>query len=146
MKEFFRIAYRSPLEEEVRKNFRYLAHQECPTEPETFYLKFIGVGFVQAMNDDLWYRSFRSQILTLTEANKNSGWLVLSRAKEIYEEAAKANPKEYANDTFERWLTFLTGNNLLIRHPSEMLEITTRGKDFLCFMAHWGRDAQDKRL
>ena len=146
IEEFFRLAYRSPLEEELIKNFRYIAHEKSPQNPEEFYLKILSIGFVQAVNDDIWYRAFRSQLVTLVEVNKNGGWLTTQKAKAVFEEAASANPKAYEKDTFERWLSFLTSNQLLIRHPSEMLEITTRGKDLIRYMAHWGRDIESKRL
>lgn len=33
---------------------------------------------------------------------------------------------------------------LLVEHPSQMLEITHRGKDFLKYLTHWGADISKK--
>jgi hypothetical protein len=146
IKEFFRTAYRTTAEAEVRKNFYILARQEQPNEPEKFYLDFIGVGFLAAVFDSFWWRMFRSQLLALLEINRNSGRLPLAKVRDFYDAAAKAYPTEYADDTFERWFSYLTQNGLVIHHPSEMVEITVRGKEFLKYLAHWGREPKDKRL
>lgn len=145
--EFFRMGYRSPvLEQETRKNMRILARQKSPDNVEAFYLDLIGVGLLAALYDSIWYPMFRSQLLSLLEINRNGGVLALASVKVFYDDAAIAHPKEYANETFERWLSYLPKNGLILRHPSEMIEITVRGKDFLKFLTHWGREAKDKRL
>jgi hypothetical protein len=144
--EFYRLAYRTPLEEEVKNNFRILAHQKQPNDVEGFYLKFIGVGLVQAADDAVWWPMFRSQLLALMEINRNSGMLPLSALKPFYDKAAEEYPKEYASDSFERWFSYLTSNWLVINYASGMVEITVRGKDFLKYLAHWGREPKDKRL
>lgn len=68
------------------------------------------------------------------------------KAQAIYAEAVKAFPEELKQYTFDIWLSYLVKNELLLRHPSEMLEITTKGKDFLKYLTHWGRDDKLKRL
>lgn len=65
IKEFFRHAYRSTQEDEIRKNFRLLAQAEQPNDHEEFYLKFIGVGFMATFFDSIWWPMFRSQLLVL---------------------------------------------------------------------------------
>ncbi len=145
--EFFRMAYRSPIiEKEAQKNFRILARQKSPDNVELFYLEFIGVGLMAALYDSIWWPMFRSQLLALIEVNRHSGVLPLSTTKTFYDAAAQEYPKEYADDSFERWLSYLTKNLLVLKHPSEMVEITVRGKDFLKYLTHWGREPKDKRL
>lgn len=144
--QFFRAAYRTTIEAEVRQNFYLTSRQRQPNDPEKFYLDFIGIGFIAALYDSIWYPMFRSQLLALQEVNKHGGLLPVAKVKEFYDAAAREFPGEYQTDTFERWLTYLTKNVLVIHHPSDMVEITVRGRDFLKFLAHWGRDAKGKRL
>jgi hypothetical protein len=146
IKEFFRTAYRTPLEEDVRKNFRTLAAQEEPKDRERFYLNFIGVGLVQAIYDSLWWPMYQSQLMALLEINRNGGIVPIDKIKALYDKAAQKYPKEYAKDTFERWLSYLAKNGLVLNHPSGMVEITIRGKDFLKYLTHWGRELDAKRL
>jgi hypothetical protein len=148
IKEFFRLAYRTPLEAEVRKNFYLLARQEQPNDPERFYLDFIGVGLVSVIYNDIWWPMYKSQLLALQEVNRRNGLLPVSEAKRHYEDALREYAQEYARTptAFEQWLQYLSANGLVLRHPSEMLEITERGKDFLKYLTHWGRGADLKRL
>lgn len=148
--EFFRVAYRSYQEAEVRKNFRLLAHQQSPQDHEKFYLEFIGVGFIQAVFDNIWWIIFKSQLLALLELNRRDGVLHMIDVKRFYHEASSMYAKEYAeyNTTFDKWLSYLTSNGLALHHPSpnERIEITVRGKDFLKYLTHWGRGPDSKRL
>jgi hypothetical protein len=145
--EFFRLAYRSPaMEQEAQKNMRILARQKSPNNVELFYLELIGVGLMAALYDSIWWPMFCSQLLALIDINRNNGILPLSKVKAFYDVAAQGYPKEYADDSFDRWLSYLTNNVLVLKHPSEMVEITLRGKDFLKYLTHWGREPKDKRL
>ena len=146
MDKFFRDAYHSPaMEKEIRKNMRILADQRNPTNHDDFYLEVISTGLLAALYDSIWYPMFRSQLLALYAVNK-AGVLPTAKARVFYEDAARQYPVDYADDKFERWLKFLVGNGLVIVHPSEMIEISVRGKDFLKYLTHWGREEKDKRL
>lgn len=143
---FYRDAYRSPtIEAEAHKNMRILARQKSPSNTEAFYLDIIGIGLMAAVYDTIWYPMFRSQLLALQAVN-SAGLLAIGKVQEFYETAAKEFPKNYATDTFERWLSYLVSNGLVLSHPSGMVEITVRGKDFLKYLTHWGREAKSKRL
>jgi hypothetical protein len=144
--EFFRIAYVSQLSREVETNMRFVAHQKSPNDVEAFYLRFIGVGLVQAIHDSVWWPMYKSQLGALLEVNRNGGIVPIANVKQYYDGAAEQYPKEYQKDSFERWLSYLTSNQLVIRHPSDMAEITVNGKDFLKFLTHWGREPNGKRL
>jgi hypothetical protein len=144
--EFFRVAYISAQQTEVEKNFKLIAAQKQPDDPAAFYLKFIGVGFIQALFDSLWWPMFKSQLVALLEINKHQGALPIANVKTIYIRASEEYPDHYANDTFERWLGYLTKNGLVLNHPTGIVEITVRGKDFLKYLVHWGREPNDKRL
>jgi hypothetical protein len=147
IEEFFRMAYRSPeLEKETHKNMRILARQRNPDDIEKFYLEVIGVGLLAALYDSIWWPMFRSQLLALTEVNRNSGMLPIAKVKGFYDRAAEEYKQEYADDNFERWFSYLTKNLFVLHHGSDMIEITVRGKDFLKYLTHWGREPKDKRL
>jgi hypothetical protein len=62
-----------------------------------------------------------------------------------YDKAAVDYPNLYPKYSFEQWLNYLMSEQLLIRHPSDMLEITHKGRDFLKYLAHWGRDINVKK-
>ncbi len=70
IKEFFRLAYRTASEAEVRKNFYLLARQEQPQDPEKFYLEFIGIGFISVAYDNIWWPMYGSQLAALIEVNR----------------------------------------------------------------------------
>lgn len=145
--QFFRMAYRSPsLEKEAQKNMRILARQRNPDNVESFYLELIGAGLLATLYDSIWWPMFRSQLLALMEVNRNSGVLSLAKVKGFYDKAADEYPKDYASDSFDRWFSYLVKNQLVLHHASDMVEITVRGKDFLKYLTHWGREPQDKRL
>jgi hypothetical protein len=106
----------------------------------------IGVGFIQSLFDLMWWTMFKSQLLALLDVNKHNGILPIADVKSGYNSAAEEYPDHYANDSFERWLSYLTKNGLVLNHPSGMIEITVRGKDFLKYLVHWGREPNNKRL
>jgi hypothetical protein len=147
IEEFFRMAYRSPpLEKESHKNMRILARQKSPDDVEKFYLELIGVGLMAALYDSIWWPMFKSQLLALIEVNRNNGVLPIGKAKDFYDKASEEYTQEYTNDNFGRWFSYLTKNLLVLHHASDMVEITVRGKDFLKYLTHWGREPKDKRL
>jgi hypothetical protein len=144
--DWFRRAYYSPLTAEIENNIKVVAHTNQPNDHEAFYSRFIGAGLVACLHDMTWAYIFKSQLLMLAEMNKKGGWLSLPKAKVFYDQAVPVCPKVYSTYSFESWLAYLQGETLLIRHPTdashpvEMLEITHKGKDFLRYLAHWGRD------
>ena len=137
--QFFRASYFSPLTAEVEHNIKLIANNAEPTSPELFYSRFIGVGLIAAMHDSVWHVIFKSQLLMLTEMNRK-GVLPLLDAKQFYVRAVPACPKVYPAYPFDQWLNYMKAQQLLVHHPTDMLEISHRGKDFLKYLAHWGRD------
>lgn len=142
---YFRLSYKSEMTAEVEKNIRPIATYNRPNDKEGFLAAFIGVGLVAYLHDITWAYIFRSQILMLTATTRNNGWLTLAHAKTYYDDAASRFPQTYQNYSYDQWLDFLISQQLLIRHPSAMLEITIRGKDFLKYLTHWGRLADDRK-
>jgi hypothetical protein len=137
-KDYFLHAYFSPVTSELENNIKIIAHREQPQNVEDFYARFIGVGAVSYMYEVLWLRIFKSQFLMLLETNHRNGWLSASDARVYYDNAVPLCPKLYPDYTLDGWLQFLIDERLLFKHPSNMLEITQKGKDFLKYAAHWG--------
>jgi hypothetical protein len=137
--EYFRLAYHSDCTVDIEKRIRIAAHQSQPDNHEAFYAKFIGVGLIAYMHDIVWAYIFRSQILALMELVHKGGLMPIADAKAHYDLAAGESPQMYTGYSFDNWLKFLKSNSLVIQHPSNMLEITVRGKDYLKYSTHYGR-------
>jgi hypothetical protein len=143
---YFRNAHQSGLTADVEKRIRIAASQGRPLyEPEDFYAKFIGIGLISYLHDITWVLIWRSQLLMLNELNRNNGQIPLSKGKEFYDRAVTEYPENYQNYSFDQWLEFMQAQSLLIRHPSEMLEITWRGRDFLSYLGHTSRTADERK-
>ena len=145
--EFFRTAYYSPqLQAETEQRFRNAANQEQPNERESFYLKFISAGLLMYNYDTIWLSIYRSQLEALLDINRNNGILPLARVRTHFDQAEAANSELFkkSNTTLDIWLAFLTSRQLLIRHASDMIEITIGGKDFLKYLLHWGREPHQR--
>lgn len=97
------------------------------------------------MHNTTWSSIYRSQLLLLTEMNHKAGIVPMQAARSFYDEAVKGFPQIYTNYAFEQWLGFLKGDQLIIEHPSSMLELTHKAKDFLKYVAHWGADINGKK-
>ncbi len=135
---FFKFAYHSPLTAEAEKNMHIIADKECPQDEVGYLCRFIGVGITAHLYEMAWAYIFRSQLLMLLEINRRNGYLPMTEAKTFYDKAAMAFPNLYATYPFTSWLEFIKNQRLLIEHPSQMLEITHMGKDFLKYLTHRG--------
>ena len=136
---FFRQNYASSLTAEAERNIRIAAAQNQPTDHAGFLARFIGVGLISYLHDITWAYIFKSQLLMLLELNRRGGFLPLNDAKPYYDKAVVDYPKLYSNYSFSGWISFIKEHQLIIQHPTDMLEITVRGKDFLKYLTHWGR-------
>jgi hypothetical protein len=138
-REWFRLSYHSPVTAEIENNIKIIAEQNQPGDHESFYARFIGVGLVSYFHDMTWAYIFKSQLLLLAETNRRIvHQLPLSDAKVYYDRATEQYPKVYENYSFQQWMNYMFSEQLLIKHPSDMLEITYRGNDLLKYLAHWG--------
>jgi hypothetical protein len=134
-KDFFKRAYYSPVTAELENNIKVIAHRE--SNPEDFYARFIGVGLPTFMYEIAWASMFKSQFLALSELNRQI-LLPSSEVKKFYDNAVSVCPKVYLEYPFEKWLAYLIFHQLVIKHPSEMVELTHKGRDFLKYLAHHG--------
>ena len=142
---FLKIAYTSSMQSEIENRTRMSAAQTQPNDQEGFYVRLIAVGIIQFSYDMIWTNIYKSQLLMLLELDRK-GFIPVSEAKTYYDNAASEAPFIYENYSFEQWLDFLKEKLLLIRHPSEMLEVTIQAKDFLKYLVHWGRYADARRF
>jgi hypothetical protein len=144
---FFRTAYLSPLQDVGANSYITEAERVRPNDKASFYLDILAVGSIQILYDDLWWNIYRSQIRALSALN--AGMLPIDEFRKPFDEALV----EFADDfarlkiIFEDWIGFLEKNQLLIVHPSKMIEITLKGRDFLKYLLHHGRQVDTaKRL
>jgi hypothetical protein len=144
---FFRTSYLSPLQDVGANSYIAEAERVRPNDKASFYLDVLAVGSIQMLYDDLWWRIYRSQIRALSALN--AGMLPIDEYRKPFDEASI----EFADDfarlkiTFDDWMKFMTETTLLIVHPSKMVEITLKGRDFLKYLLHNGRNADEaKRL
>jgi hypothetical protein len=137
---FFRTNYVSSLTAEGEKNILLAAAQYQPSDCAGFLARIIGIGLVAYLHDMTWAYIFKSQLLMLSELNRRGGVMSLDDAKPYYDKAAIDFPKIYLAYSYTQWLSFVKQQQLLIQHPNDELEITVKGKDFLKYLTHWGRD------
>lgn len=139
---FFKASYFSPLTAEAQKNVQIMANEKQPEDPANFLARFIGVGLVSYLHQHAWFTIFKSQILLLQDLNRRN--VPIADAKGYYDKAVLERPSFYTGYSFEQWILYMTQEQLVLRHPSDMLEITFKGKDFLKYLTHWGYDINIK--
>ena len=139
---FFLRLYNSTLNSEIETNLRLAANQNQPNDHEGFFIKLISVGLVAYVYDIAWAYIYKSQMLLLMELNRRM--MPLLEVRPYYDTAAEAYPAVYKNYSFEQWLNWIKASYLIIQHPSNMVEITARGRDFLKYLVHLGRYVDDK--
>ena len=142
-KRLFALAHYSPVTAEIEKNIRIIAQQNAPNDKEAFYARFIGVGVVAYQHDVSWFTIYGSQLEALAELNSR-GLIPVADLKKHYDKAVMAYPKTYANYSFEQWLNYMQSRMLIARYPSQMVELSFNGKDFLKYLAHVGHDIHGK--
>jgi len=140
---FFNHAYTSQIVEQTKDNVRAAAEQNRPADRESFYVDMLGIGIAAYIYDMIWAYAYKSQIQMLTELVRRFT-MPLSEVKAYYDKAAAEYPDIYKTYTFDGWMAWLKSQLLLIHHPTDMIEGTLRARDFLKYLAHWGRDANQK--
>ena len=144
-KQHFALAYYSPVTAEVEKNIKIVAQRDFPNDKEAFYARFIGIGIVVYQCDITWFLIFGCQIQALVELNSHGRTVPISDLLKHYDKAVKDYPATYTKYPFEEWLDFMKSRFLITVYPSQMVEISWGGKDFLKYLAHAGRDINGKK-
>jgi hypothetical protein len=137
-KKFFALAYYSPVTAETEKNIKLVAQNSSPNDREAFYARFIGVGAVAYMHDWTWFTLYGSQFMALVELN-GRGLRPVADLQKHYDKAVTDYPNTYTDYTFKQWLDYMKSRNLIAIYPSQMVEISFGGQDFLRYLAHAGR-------
>jgi hypothetical protein len=140
---FFRENYHSPLQMEVEGNVRKMIDSRPQAERDDFVVRFIANGIVSYLYDTTWWTIYRSQILALQALNKTV--LRQEEIKKYYNAAAAQSPSVYANYSFEQWMAYMKGQTLILEQPGNTVGITVRGRDFLKYMVHHSRSADDRK-
>ena len=144
-RDYFRRSWFSTFTAEIEHNIKLVAEKFEPQEREAFYARLIGVGLVSYTHDVTWLIIYKSQLLLLQQLSRGA-MLPISEARTLYDQAVIEYPQTYANYPFERWMDYLTNQTqLVVRHPSDMLDLTYRARDFLGYIGHWGRDINERR-
>ena len=126
--EYFRTAYYGPLQDEIEKNIRAAATATQPHDREGFFVKLISIGVMGYLYDMIWFTIYRSQLLFLLDLNHKNGLLPLHIAKTYYAKAVLDHPVTYEKYSFDQWMDYMKIQLLILVHPSDMIEITVRGK------------------
>lgn len=138
-KKFFALAYYSPVTAEAEQNIKVIAQRYAPDNKEAFYARFIGIGLVAYQHDTTWYAIFGSQLQAMMELSAR-GVIPIADLKKYYDKAAVDFPQTYISYSFEQWLSYLKERSLIATYPSQMVELSFNGKDFLRYLAHLGRN------
>lgn len=142
-KQFFALSHYSPITAEVEKNIKLAAMQNSPSDKEAFYARFIGVGVVAYFHDVTWYTIYGSQLECLGELN-SKGVVPLAVVRAHYDAVVPKFPALYPKYTFDDWLHYMQDRMLVVRYPTDMVDITHHGKDFLKYLTHIGRNIHGK--
>lgn len=137
VKKHFALAYYSPVTAEIEKNIKAIAEQNYPKDKESFYARFIGVGAVAYLHEATWLGIYRSQLDALNELSSR-GLIPVAELRKHYDKAVHDYPNAYKDRSFEQWLKYMQSRFLIARYPSEMVELSFGGKDFLRYVAHAG--------
>lgn len=142
-KKFFALAHYSPVTAEIEKNIRIIAEQNSPNDKEAFYARLIGVGTIAFQHDMTSLLIFGSQVKAMTELSSR-GLMPVADLKKHYDKAVVEFPGTYKDYSFEQWLDFMKSRLLIAVYPSQMVEISFAGQDFLKYVSHFGRNVIDK--
>jgi hypothetical protein len=142
-KKFFAQAYYSPITAEIEKNIKVIAQQNSPNDKEAFYARFIGIGAIAYQYDVSWFTIFGSQLRALEETNSR-GLIPVTDLKKHYEKAVVDYPKTFEDYSFDQWLGFMKSRMLIAVYPSQMVELSWGGKDFLKYLAHMAWNTKEK--
>jgi hypothetical protein len=127
--------------EEVEKHFyRMAAHFTDTAEREQFLVRTLSAGALTVLHDQTWQTIFRSQCDLLQELNTKPA-MNLDQVKPFYDAAVAAHPEAYKERSFELWLSYMRGQNVILQ-DANVIQITIRGKDFLRYIVQEGRSVK----
>ncbi|MGH9688296.1 MAG: hypothetical protein ACRD5K_14525 [Candidatus Acidiferrales bacterium] len=143
--EAFFQTYQTPLMAETEMNIRARAEKYKPGPDRERFLVTTCARFVLlSANEQIWSLIFRSQIRALEEVNKHP--VKIDLLKHYYDAGLREDPKVYGDGkySFVGWLAFLR-RWILVVENGDSLEISGRGREFLKYLVHTGRSANERR-
>lgn len=143
-KKILAAAYNSTLEEEIERNIDHMIADIPKNERDTIIVKYIASQTLFYVYDGVWWTIFKSQLKALEELNRRVRRI--EDVRTLYADAVEQYPDFYSSYSFEQWLGYLKNNTLILDCPGDAIGITQRGTDFLKYLIHCGRSANDRRL
>ena len=140
--EEFYATYDNQLLVECENGIRIESSKYKPGDDrERFLTRCAATVILLGMFENTWMGIFRSQLLALHELNKNP--MKIESLMPFYASATEGNSALYSKYPFTSWLAFMK-STVLIREDGDMASITVRGREFLKYLLHQGRSAEDR--
>jgi|SRR5712664_4121538 len=111
---------------------------------EGYLIRIFASGFLIYTFDVVWFCIYKSQLLLMQQLNSKP--LTTSEVRAFYDEAARAYLDRYRNYSFEKWLFFLRSWYMIAEKDADIFVISLRGKEFLKYLVHQGRNPNDRAL
>lgn len=143
VEDFYRT-YDNRLLTETEQNIRAQADKYPPgVDREKFLVRYFASFVIIGIFEYIWVLIFRSQIVAMEVLNKAPQ--KIEGLRQFYDAAISLdNAVFYAGYPFTSWLAFMK-SNFLIREDGDLISITIRGQEFLKYLIHTNRSADDRR-
>jgi hypothetical protein len=113
-----------------------------PTGPQRdqFLIRLVAALGIALTFQRAYTTIFGSQLRALQALNSGlSTGTPIAALRSTYDAAAAAEPKFYANYSFESWLQYLRSFSLVVK-ADEVISITLEGREFLKWLVEQGLD------
>jgi hypothetical protein len=132
----------SPILLDAEKAIRDILTREgitTPEDKEKVLIRHLAAAHLNFVFTRIDFQIYLSQLKILEFLNSNPT-APKQMAKDVYNEAVTVYPEVLKNYPFEKYLGFLTTNNLILERE-ETLSITLVGREFLTFLVRTARNA-----
>lgn len=138
----FYATYSSVLVRETEENIRSQSDKyKQGVERENFLINLISRLILINLFEYVWITIFRSQLRAIEAVNKHT--MKIEELRPFYDGAVSGNPVFYHGYSFSSWLSYLKNWKLLIE-VGDTITITLRGQEFLKYLVHTRRSADDR--
>lgn len=137
--------YSSSLIPETETNIRARAEKhKAGAEREAFLITTCARIVIVGFNEQLWISIYKSQIRALEELNKQAA--KIDSLQHFYAAGLREEPRLYGNGaySFTSWLAYLK-TFYLVAEVGDSMSIAPRGREFLKYLVHTGRSANDRK-
>jgi len=127
----------------VEERVRTMADQcQAGTERERFLIRYIATREIVNYFEKVWSDILGSQIEALEALNP--GGMRRESLEFYYTLAASAWTDQFSNFTYEKWIAFLTSQELISKGDGDIFSLTLFGREFLKYILSSGRSRQQK--